>query len=457
MFSKDFIWGTATSAYQIEGAYNTDGKGASIWDDFSNTPGNTANNETGNIACDHYHHYKEDIKLMHELGIKAYRFSISWSRIFPDGYADKEHAFNKAGLDFYDNIVNCCIEYGITPYITLYHWDLPSALEKEGGWLNRQTSYIFADYAEFICRHFNDRVTQFATINEPQIISGLGYKLGLHAPGLKLKDTEVLKVTHHLALAHGLAVKRMREAADKKITISFSSTGNMCYPKTLAHEDVEAARTASFTTDTSNWTFCHHIFCDMVCLGQYPDLKALGNIPELADYNSYDKLDFVKESDIDIMHQPIDWLGINMYNGHEFSKDGPVPKKCGFPRTALGWPVTPGVMDFGIRFLYERYKLPIVITENGLACNDIVSLDNKVHDLDRIDFLTRYINCLCNAYNSGVPIAGYFHWSFLDNYEWHSGYDPRFGLVYVDFETQERIPKDSAYWYHDLITGSKPV
>lgn len=454
MFNKDFIWGTASSAYQIEGAYNDDGKGLSIWDDFANTHGKTANNENGNIACDHYHHYKDDIKLMHDLNIKAYRFSISWSRIFPDGHIGDGHPFNQAGLDFYDNIVNCCIEYGIKPYITLFHWDLPSCLETEGGWLNRETAYAFADYAEYICSHFSDRTDQFSTINEPQIISGLGYRLGLHAPGLKLETHDILKVLHHLGLAHGLAVRKIRTAARQPVKLSFSTTGKLCYPQTSSDEDIAAARQMSFTPDNDNWTFCHHLFCDMVLSGKYPDISDdyLKNSFKKSSISSYENLDFVKESDIEIMNQPIDWLGVNIYNGHEVNKNGKIPKKPGYPRTALGWPVTPGVMDYGIRFLYERYGLPIIITENGLACNDIVSLDGKVHDSSRIDFIKRYLICLNNAYNAGVPIEGYFHWSLLDNFEWHSGYDPRFGLVYVDYETLERIPKDSAYWFKELIT-----
>lgn len=452
MFDNNFIWGTATSAYQIEGAYKEDGKGLSIWDTFSNVPGKIANNENGNTACDHYHHFRDDIKLMHELGIKAYRFSISWSRIFPEGICDNTHPYNEKGLKFYENIVDCCIEYGIEPYITLYHWDLPDALEQKGGWLNRETAYHFADYAEFICRRFSDKVKCIATINEPQIISGLGYWLGLHAPGLKLNARDVLNVIHNLALAHGLAVERIRNVSAHVIT-GFSSTGNLCYPETESKEDIDAARDATFVAEGKNWTFSHHIFCDMACLGRYPDIKSgyFKNAPELQSFSSYEELDFVKESDINIICQPVDFLGINIYNGHQFSKNGAVPRKAGFPRTSLGWPVTPEVMDYGIRFLYERYKLPIIITENGLACNDVVSLDGKVHDPGRIDFLARYLNNLEKAYKSGVPILGYFHWSFMDNFEWHSGYDPRFGLVYVDFETQERIPKDSAYWFKSLI------
>ena len=459
MFDKNFLWGTASSSYQIEGAFTEDGKGLSIWDTFSNKPGNIAHDENGNKACDHYHRYREDIALMKNLGIQAYRFSISWSRIFPDGIvkdSDCNIRYNKAGLDFYDKIVNFCLENNIKPFITIYHWDLPQALEDKGGWLNRETAFVFADYAEFICKHFSDRVTNIATINEPQIISGLGYMLGLHAPGKKLDTVSVLSVIHHLALAHGLAVTKMRAVAKQPVKIGFSSTGGLCYPSKECDEDIDAARAECFNIVKGNMTFNHTIFCDMTCLGRYPDIAGteLHLEPGLEKIGHYEELPFVKKGDIELIHQPIDYLGINVYNGHEINAAGYINKKPGSPRTALGWPVTPGVMNYGIRYLYERYNLPIYIFEDGLACNDIISLDGKVHDSNRIDFLTRYLTDLEKAYKAGVPILGYFHWSFTDNFEWHSGYDPRFGLVFVDYETQQRIPKDSAYWYSDLIKKS---
>ena len=459
MFDKNFLWGTASSSYQIEGAFTEDGKGLSIWDTFSNKPGNIAHDENGNKACDHYHRYREDISLMKNLGIQAYRFSISWSRIFPDGIvkdSDGNIRYNKAGLDFYDKIVNFCLENNIKPFITIYHWDLPQALEDKGGWLNRETAFVFADYAEFICKHFSDRVTNIATINEPQIISGLGYMLGLHAPGKKLDTVSVLSVIHHLALAHGLAVTKMRAVAKQPVKIGFSSTGGLCYPSKECDEDIDAARAECFNIVKGNMTFNHTIFCDMTCLGRYPDIAGteLHLEPGLEKIGHYEELPFVKKGDIELIHQPIDYLGINVYNGHEINAAGHINKKPGSPRTALGWPVTPGVMNYGIRYLYERYNLPIYIFEDGLACNDIISLDGKVHDSNRIDFLTRYLTDLEKAYKAGVPILGYFHWSFTDNFEWHSGYDPRFGLVFVDYETQQRIPKDSAYWYSDLIKKS---
>jgi beta-glucosidase len=440
-FNSDFIWGTASSAYQVEGAFARDGKGNSIWDVFANTPGAIKHNENGNLACCHYDHYQEDIALMQQLGIKAYRFSISWPRVFPLG----DMVVNPLGLQFYDNLVDCCLSHGITPYITLYHWDLPQALEDTGGWLNRDTAYAFALYSAFICKHFSDRVRHFITINEPQIISFLGYYNGDHAPGRKLSINDTLCVVHHLALAHGLAVSAMRESTAQPVQIGFSSTGALCYPADdTSTTDINMARRLTFEITKDNWNFCHHIFCDAACLGHYPDIAGTFLEKETS-------FDFVKYGDMSLICQPIDFLGLNIYNGHAANSDGILPASQGSPRTALKWPVSPRVMNYGVRFLYERYQLPILITENGLSCNDKIYLDGKVHDADRIDFLTRYLTELEKAYDSGVDIQGYFHWSFTDNFEWNNGYDERFGLVYIDYATQQRIPKDSALWYQSFI------
>ncbi len=303
MFDKNFLWGTASSSYQIEGAFTEDGKGLSIWDTFSNKPGNIAHDENGNKACDHYHRYREDIALMKNLGIQAYRFSISWSRIFPDGIvkdSDGNIRYNKAGLDFYDKIVNLCLENNIKPFITIYHWDLPQALEDKGGWLNRETACVFADYAEFICKHFSDRLTNIATINEPQIISGLGYVLGLYSPGKKLDTVSVLSVIHHLALAHGLAVTKMRAVAKQPVKTGFSSTGDLCFPASECDEDIDAARAECFNIVKGNMTFNHTIFCDMTCLGRYPDIAGteLHLEPDLEKIGHYEELPFVKDGDI---------------------------------------------------------------------------------------------------------------------------------------------------------------
>ncbi len=442
---KDFIWGAASSAYQIEGAPHADGKGLSIWDTFSHVPGNTFSNHTGDVACNHYYEYEEDIKVMKELGIEAYRFSISWPRIFPNG----DKTLNPAGLDFYDHLVDALIAHDITPYITLYHWDLPQALEDKGGWLNRDIADSFAYYAGTIAEHFSNRVENFITINEPQCIAYLGYSNGLHAPGKQLDDYQVMSVFHHIALAHGKAVSAMRALSVKSIKIGFASTGKLCYPSTETIPNIAKARELTFTTDKDSWGFCHHIFGDGVILGQYPDLSVLlGNKP----------CEFIHDGDMDIMCQPLDFYGINVYNGNEINteiEDYYVPKYEGFPRTALKWPVTPEVMNWGIRFIYERYGLPIYITENGLSCNDKIYLDGKVHDYDRIDFLHRYLLELQKAATSDIELLGYFHWSLTDNYEWHSGYDEHFGLTYIDYQTQKRIIKDSGYWYSNFIKSRK--
>lgn len=441
-FNSNFVWGVASSAYQIEGGWDCDGKGPSIWDTFCHQKSNIAYEQTGNISCNHYENYLKDIKLMYSFGIRAYRFSISWPRVFPNG----DNVLNTKGLEFYDKLVDTLIEYNITPYITLYHWDLPQALEDQGGWQSRNTSVAFSKYAAFICEHFSDRVKYFITINEPQIISFLGYHAGIHAPGLKLSMEDTLNVLHNLALAHGMAVSAMRLSAKVPISIGFSSTGELCYPynncNNFLSEDINAARTMSFTVNNENWMFCHTLFCDAALLGKYPDING---IPVSKQFT------FIKDNDMEIINQPIDFLGLNIYNGHCVNANGFIEKEPGFPRTALKWPITPGVMNWGVRFIYERYHLPIYITENGTSCNDKVYLDGKVHDLDRIDFLQRYLIELELAYVDGIDIRGYFHWSFTDNFEWHSGYEERLGLVYVDYKTQERIPKDSAYWFMGII------
>lgn len=441
-FKSNFVWGVASSAYQIEGGWNCDGKGPSIWDTFCHQGSNIAYEQTGDISCNHYEYYLNDIKLMHSLGIKAYRFSISWPRVFPNG----DNVLNSKGLEFYDKLVDTLIEYNITPYITLYHWDLPQALEDHGGWQSRDTAVAFAKYAAFICEHFSERVKCFITINEPQIISYLGYHAGVHAPGLKLSMEATLNVLHNLALAHGMAVIAMRLSAKVPVLIGFSSTGELCYPYNNCNnclpEDINAARNMSFTVNNDNWMFCHTLFCDAAILGKYPDING---IPVSKQFT------FIEDNDMEIINQPIDFLGLNIYNGHCVNANGFVEKEPGFPRTALKWPITPGVMNWGVRFIYERYHLPIYITENGTSCNDKVYLDGKVHDLDRIDFLQRYLTELEQANLDGIDIRGYFHWSFTDNFEWHSGYEERLGLVYVDYKTQERIPKDSAYWFMGII------
>lgn len=434
-FSRDFVWGAASAAYQIEGAWNEDGKGASIWDEFSHRSGTIKNAHTGDTACDAYHFYAHDLEIIRDMGLKAYRFSISWPRIFPEG----EGRINQKGLDYYDALVDTMLKKGITPYATLFHWDLPLALHQKGGWLTRDTARAFADYAALIARHFDGRIQNYFTINEPQCIVALGYQKGLHAPGLRLSPAKQAECMHNLLLAHGLSVQALREESTAPVQIGMASTGRLCYPLEDTQDAREAARSATFALDTDDWLFAHHWFLDAALLGRYPSDVPLF-LKEFADS--------VPGEDFQIIKQDLDFLGVNIYNGKTVDAQGKtVPVYPGFPRTAMKWPITPEVMHYGPLWLYDRYRLPIYITENGQSCNDRIFLDNRVHDFDRIDFLVRYLTELKKAAAEGAPLLGYFHWSLTDNFEWHNGYDERFGLVYIDYTTQQRIPKDSCLWF----------
>ena len=445
-FPETFMWGTASAAYQIEGAAYEDGRGLSIWDTFSHIPGKTYNGHTGDIACDAYHRYETDLDLMHNFGIRHYRFSIAWSRILPKGTG----TINPNGLDYYDRLVDGCIRRGIEPWITLYHWDLPQALQDEGGWMNRKTAYAFADYCDLIASHFKGRVTRFLTINEPQCIIGMGHGFANHAPGIPLSEKEMFISWHHLMLAHGLACQAIRNHIPDA-QIGAASTGNLTYPNQKQNEIPQEAKNASFqslpASENPGWFFNHQWFLDPLCLGYYPDDPAS---PWASCAQG------VSDDDLKIISQPLDFIALNIYNGHEMHLDENgiyqiTEKYPGYPRTALKWPVTPEVLYWGPRLIYDRYHLPMIISENGLSCNDKIYLDGKVHDPDRIDFLHRYLRELRQACAEGIPVLAYLHWAFTDNYEWHSGYEERFGLVYIDYRNQKRIPKDSAYWYQETI------
>ncbi len=433
-FNDDFIWGTATAAYQIEGAYNEDGKGLSIWDTFSHVEGNIAGNANGDIACDHYHKFREDVTILKELGVKAYRFSFSWTRLFPNG----DSAKNDAGFKFYDELIDELIANDITPFATLFHWDLPQALEDKGGFLWDGISDSFAEYAFLVAKHFSGKIKHFSTINEPQIILMLGHMTGAHAPGKKLSGAPLYHVMKNILLCHGKAVTAIRSAVTPDVEINVASTGNLCYPASDDISDINKARILSFPSFEEN-PFNHNWFLDPVILG-------VNKTPGL----------ILSDEEMDIINAPIDSLGVNVYNGHEVDKNGLVSRYSGFPRTAIGWPVTEGVMNYGLTFLYERYKLPLYVYENGQACNDRIFLDGKVHDPDRIDFMKRYLSQMQLAINKGTDIRGYFVWSLLDNLEWHSGYDQRFGIVFVDYSSPERkrIIKDSGYYYSNVIRNN---
>ena len=442
MFPKDFIWGVACASYQCEGAWNEDGKGRNIWDDFTHVPGNILNGDTGDRACDSYHRWAEDVRLMKQFGIQAYRFSISWARIIPDG----DGAVNEKGLEFYDNLVNALIASGIKPMITLYHWDLPSALQDKGGWLNRDIVSAFGRYARVIAEHFKGRVDTYMTLNEPQCVTGLGYLEGIHAPGWKLGEREALKCYFNLCLAHSEATRQIRQALGQDCRIGVASCGRLCYPRVDTPAGREAAYKATF--DPADWVFSMNIFLDPLFFRRFAE----GSPKVVEEFAAG-----ISQADWDSMEAP-DFVGINVYQGDPVEEDGSMsPIPAGFPLTATKWKVTPEVLHFGPMQIYQRYGKPVLITENGLSCNDRVYLDGKVHDADRIDFLTRYLRALSQASKEGVPLMGYLQWSFLDNFEWSNGYNERFGIIYVDYESCDRIPKDSAQWYAQVIASNGEI
>lgn len=444
-FRDDFIWGVATSSYQIEGAWNADDKGLSIWDVYSKTHGKVFEGHTGDVACDHYHRYKEDIALMAELGVKGYRFSVSWPRILPDGVG----RVSEEGLRFYSDLVDELLRHGITPYLTLYHWDLPYALFDRGGWLNPDSPRWFAEYAGVVAKRLGDRVKHFMTFNEPQVFVGLAFVDGVHAPGHRLTRAETLRMAHHVLLAHGLAAQQLRaQAGDAKI--GYAPTSNAPVPATDSPADIEAARRAYFDMPLDgDWSWNVSWWSDPVILGHYPEdgVRILeADLPRIG------------AGDMATICQPLDFYGQNIYRGERTRAAGDGFEKlanpAGGPRTAIGWHVDFDCLYWGARFLYERYKKPIMITENGMSAHDWPSLDGKVHDPQRIDYLHRHLRGLRRAAEEGVDIRGYFQWSFMDNFEWTRGYHDRFGLVHVDFSTQKRLPKDSFYWYGDVIRSN---
>ncbi len=444
-FMKNFVWGTATSSFQIEGAAGEDGKGLSIWDTFCQEEGRTFDNHNGDTACDHYHRYPEDVAIMKEMGIKAYRFSLSWPRIFPDGIGE----VNEAGIDFYSRLVDELLKNDIVPYITLFHWDYPNALHEKGAWLNPDSPKWFAEYAKVVVERFGDRVKHFMTFNEPQCVVGCAFEQTIHAPGFHLPDRERLLMVHHILLAHGMAVKVIRECGHRDIQVGFAPTGLMHFPADGKAENIEAARKAIFSVPEApdNWGFSVSWWSDPVFFGAYPE-DGLERFREV--------MPRIGQDDMKIISAPIDFYGQNIYNGAPIESDGQggfrrCKRKAGYPMTNIHWPVTPESLYWGPRFLYERYQTPIYITENGMSAHDVVSLDGKVHDPNRIDFLNRYLLQLRKASEDGVDIRGYFEWSLMDNFEWSNGYSQRFGLVYVDYQTQQRIWKDSAYWYQNVI------
>jgi len=443
-FPRDFVWGAAAASYQIEGAAYEGDKGLSTWDMFSKKPGMVWNGQSGDIACDHFHRYAEDVALMKQIGLGAYRLSISWPRVLPEGIG----RVSESGLDFYDRLVDELLAAGITPWVTLFHWDYPLSLYHRGGWLNRDTVEWFGEFAHLIAKKLSDRVSNWMTLNEPQVFIGAGHHEGRHAPGDRLRFAEVLLAGHHALLAHGRSVQAIRAASARPARIGFAPVGLSKIPASESAADLAAAREACFAVDAETaWT--NSWWMDPVFLGSYPEqgLRFFGaQAPE------------VRAGDLELISQPVDFCGVNIYQGQHVRAGAhgpePVPPPVGYPITAFEWLVTPEAMYWGPRLFWERYKKPIVITENGISSRDWVSLDGKVHDAARIDFTERHLVELRRALADGVPIEAYFHWSFIDNFEWAHGYKHRFGLIYCDYPTQRRILKDSALWYRDVIAAN---
>lgn len=441
-FPKNFAWGAAAASYQIEGAAHADGKGDSVWDMFVRKKGTIWRGHTGEVACDHYHRYPEDVALWQQLGLKAYRLSISWPRILPTGTGQ----INEQGIGFYDRLVDTLLAAGITPWVTCFHWDFPLDLYHRGGWQNRDSADWFAEYAGVLADRLSDRVTNIMTFNEPQCFVLLGLDTAVQAPGDKLREEEVVRAQHNVLLAHGKAMQALRARAKQPLNIGYAPVGIISIPATDDPKDQAAADQRMATADSSRWD--NVSWYDPVFLGKYPERDGL-----------LSKLPKGFEHDLPTIAQPIDFCGTNIYFGtpvraNANGKPEVVPEPIGAPITAFNWPIAPSALYHGPRFFYERYKKPIVITENGLSCRDWVSVDGAVHDPGRIDFMTRYLRELHRAIQAGVQVDGYFHWSIMDNFEWSEGYKERFGLIHVDYATQKRTPKDSALWYAKVIASN---
>ncbi|HNB21549.1 MAG TPA: GH1 family beta-glucosidase [Candidatus Melainabacteria bacterium] len=421
VFPEGFVWGTGTSSYQVEGAWNVDGKGESIWDRFSHTPGKVKNGDTGDVACDHYNRFAEDILLAKRLNLNSYRFSIAWPRLQPNGRGE----FNQHGLDFYDRIVDACLENGITPFITLYHWDLPQALEDEGGWGNREVCELFAAYAAKCVERYGDRVKHWTTFNEPWCTSFLGYESGYHAPGKK--DPKLAaQVAHNLLVAHGLAAQAMRKAAKKPIEVGIVLNLSITEPFHADDpEDVKLAEAA--------WRRDCGAYLDPLYRGTYP-----------ADHAA--KIGDLREGDLKIISQRLDFLGINFYSrGIACKTDLPYPIP-GSGYTAMGWEVSPWALRGLLSRIYKEYGAKLYVTENGAAYDDVID-GETIADTQRLDYIREHVRQVALTIKEGTPVHGYFAWSLMDNFEWAEGYSRRFGIVYVDFETQKRTVKDSGHWF----------
>jgi beta-glucosidase len=437
-FPPDFVWGTATASIQIEGATTEDGRGESVWDRFCATPGKVRNGDNGAIACDFYHRYRDDIALMRELGIDAFRLSIAWPRVIPTGRG----AVNEKGLDFYDRLVDELLGNGITPYVTLFHWDTPHPIEDEGVWPVRGTVEAFEAYVEAVAGRLGDRVNHWITHNEPWVVSWVGHGWGHHAPG-RTSDADALATAHHLLLSHGRAVRILRELSPKA---EVGITLNLDYAYAAGDDDGDEAAAAWVDGLHNRW------FLDPIFKGAYPSdmVEAWRDVlPEIHD------------GDLETISTPIDFLGVNNYTSPLVAADtdgsrSRIVRRADVDRTDMGWEVVPdGLRDLLLRLARDYSPKGIYVTENGAAYPDVRGHDGSVGDPERQSYFEGYIGAAAEAAASGVPLKGYFAWSLLDNFEWAWGYWKRFGLVYVDFATLERVPKGSFYWYRDLIAAQR--
>ncbi len=461
-FPDGFVWGTATAAYQIEGAADEDGRTASIWDTFSRLPGKVLNGDTGDTADDHYHRFQEDVAILKELGVTSYRFSIAWPRITPHVTPDTLGPVNLRGLDFYSRLVDELLAHGITPAATLYHWDLPQALEDGGGWTDRRTAMRFAEYAAVVAERLGDRVGTFITLNEPWCSAFLGYATGVHAPGRREPDA-ALAAVHHLNLAHGLATGVLRRSApEAKIALTL----NLAWvrPATQSAADTSAARRIDGLQN--------RVFLEPALQGRYPD-DVLRDTASVTDWS------FIQEGDLDLIRQPLDALGLNYYSptlvraraGDQARVDADgrtTAEACQWPAcgdlefppqpgpyTDMGWSIDPGgLYELLMRLAKENPGLDLYVTENGAAFPDQVAADGAVHDPERIAYLRRHLEAVHQAICDGAPVRGYYLWSLLDNFEWAYGYAKRFGIVHVDYATQRRTVKDSGRWYSAVVRGN---
>jgi beta-glucosidase len=429
IFPKDFVWGAATASYQIEGAVHADGRGESIWDRFSHTPGKTHNGDTGDVACDHYHRWRDDVVLMQHLGLNAYRFSIAWPRILPNGRG----AINSKGLDFYDQLVDALLAKNIQPFVTLYHWDLPQVLEDAGGWLSHDITGAFVEYTQAVVNRLGDRVKNWTTFNEPFCTAFLGYRYGVHAPGL-IDEAKSLQAAHHVLLSHGLAtqaIRALRPEAQVGIVL------NMWTVEMLNDTESDRAFAELQWQKDCGW------FLDPLLCAKYP-------AQAWATYEA--KAPVIERDDLKTIAQPLDYLGINYYMRALY--DGPrrAPKLPDAEYTEMDWEVhAPGLYRLLTKLQREYPAVPIYITENGAAFKDEVSAEGGVHDPRRVNYLREHLAACHQAINEGVDLRGYFVWSLLDNFEWAYGYTKRFGITYVDYATQQRIPKDSFDFYRGVI------